>query len=111
MARLRRVGLGVVGAAFALAVPGYVAWTRWDMRRLQSFCAEVRPGTAVKDIRQIAQRHRVDWRWLDRGGSGTSDALGQTWGLMIPAPSTMGDMACSIKHNGSVVISAEVIGP
>ncbi len=111
MARLLRVGLLVAGAVFALAVPGYVAWTMWDMHRLRSFCADVHPGVAVKDLGSIVKRHGVGQRWLALEGSGVFDDRAKTWGLMIPAASQMGDMACSIKHNGAVVISAEVIGP
>ena len=111
MTRLRRVTLGVAGAAFALAVPGYVAWTMWDMHRLRSFCAEIHPGTTVKDIGDISKRHSIDRRWLDREGTGAFDDRSKNWRLMIPAPSQMGDMACSIEHNGAIVISAVVIGP
>jgi len=111
MARHLRVGLSVAGLAIALVVPGYVAWTFWDMHRLRSFCNEVHPGTPVKEISLIATRRGIDRRWLEREGNGIFDDSTKTWGLMIPAPSQMGDMACSIKHNGVVVTAAEVIGP
>ena len=104
----RYINIGF-GIAFALAIPACIAWPQWDMHRLRSFCGDVRPGTPVSELVNVASDHWVDTRWLSR--KGITDKRTNLEQIFVPAESQMGDMVCSIKHDGTKVISAEVWGP
>ena len=103
---LRKLLIAVLGV-IVLTMAGYALYAQWDKQRLSSFCAEARPGTPIGDLGKIAERHRVDTRWIIRGG--TFDEATKTWRIFVPAPSTIGDMVCAIQHDRHSVISAKVL--
>lgn len=84
-------------------------WLWWDMRRVRAFCDEVKPGTLVASLPEIASRHGVDSKWFK--SPGVYDEKAGDWFLPIPAPSTMGDMICAIHHDQTLVKSAATSGP
>jgi hypothetical protein len=81
----------------------------WDMHRLRAFCLDVHPGTVVTSISAMAQTHGLDEGQL-RHHDIYDDHAG-SWQLLVPAPSTMGDMVCAIHHDKNLVLSAAIEGP
>ena len=109
MGTLRR-RLVLFGSVVLLgALLSYPAWTFWDMHRLRQMCGEIRPGAPVASIRRTVTKYGYE-RYLIND-QGVFDERTGSWNIPIPAPSTMGDMACFIRHNGSVVLATEVVGP
>lgn len=84
----------------------YLAYYWWDMRRLQAFCDEVKVGTPVSSLITIADQHGVDKHWLQ--GKGVIDESQNEGTFYVPAASTIGEVACAIRHNRLTVISAQI---
>ena len=109
MATHRRRIVFIASIALLGAILFYPVWTYWDMHRLRRMCAELKPGAPVADIRPTVTKYGLG-RFLIND-DGLFDDRTQSWSIAIPAPSTMGDMACFIRHNRSVVLAAEIVGP
>lgn len=94
--------LGVLGWLFVL----YAVWYWWDMRQLRQFCEEIRPGTPVGQLAQIAGRHGIDTRRLKGDGAAGQD--GRHWTFYIPSTASVGSNVCAISHDKATVISATI---
>jgi len=86
----------------------YSIYFAWDTHRLRSFCDELRPGTPVAQVAQIAARHHIDQKSIVDARKLSDEAKDQR--MIAVAPSTMGEMGCDIKLNGTEVISATLSG-
>ena len=109
MGKLRRRVVFFGSVILLGALVFYPARTYWDMQRLRRMCGEIHSGAPVASIRLTVTKYGLE-RYLIND-QGVYDDRTQSWNIPIPAPSTMGDMACFIHHNGSVVLSTEVVGP
>ncbi|MEJ0084406.1 MAG: hypothetical protein WDO72_01880 [Pseudomonadota bacterium] len=103
-----RPSLVVLGTIFVLPMAVYSIYFVWDTHRLRSFCGELRPGTPVAQVAQIAARHGVDQKSIIDSRKFSADAKDQR--MIAVAPSTMGEMGCDIKLNGAEVVSAILSG-
>ena len=84
----------------------YLAYYWWDMRQLTAFCGDVKAGTPVSQLSQIANRHGIRSSWLK--GDGVFDEEANRWTLYVPAASSVGANVCAIHHNKETVISTEI---
>ena len=107
----------VIGVPFA-GVVGYAVFlfslTGWQVHQVEQLCKEMRPGTPVASIRPaIVKRHLwnslVAYQFDHDGGKGSYTELTKTWDYGVPALMTLGDTECFISHDGSVVVSTQVM--
>ena len=84
----------------------YLVWYWWDMRQLRAFCEDVRAGTPVSQLPQIAGRHGISRRWLK--GNGAFNEKANQWSYYVPSTASAGANVCAIRHNKVTVISAIV---
>lgn len=103
-----RPSLVVLGTIFILPTAAYSIYYAWDTNRLRSFCGELDPGTPVVQVAQIAARHHIDQKSIIDARKFSDEAKDQR--MIAVAPSTMGEMSCDIKLNGSEVVSATLSG-
>ena len=88
-----------------ISVGIYAGWSWWGLRELRSFCADVHPGLPVSALPDLAEKHGFDRHWVQRGVIGNDGAF---W-TFVPA-SPLGRVACAIRHNEAVVLSAREDG-
>lgn len=86
-------------------ITSYVVWLNRDITHLQNFCESISAGTAIEQLPTLAKEHGISVRYVKR--TGIYDEKAGNWFLPVPAPATMGDTACVIRHDKSVVLSVE----
>lgn len=112
MMSLRTVAGRVVGitlrmaTAFIAFMLVYLVWLWWDMGQLRTFCENVRAGTPVSQLPQIADRHGVNRKWLK--GDGAFNERTNQWSYYVPSTASVGANVCAIRHNKVTVISTIV---
>lgn len=84
----------------------YLAWYWWDMRQLRAFCEEVRVGTPVSQLPQIADRYGINRKWLK--SNGVFNEKTNQWSFYVPSTASVGANVCAIRHNKETVISTIV---
>jgi len=94
--------IGFLLAAFLI----YLAYYWWDMRQLKSFCDDVKAGTPVSELRQIAEQHGINLRWINGDGILNQDKT--EWSYYVPSTASAGANVCAIHHNKSTVISSVI---
>ena len=97
-----------------LFIAGYLLALRWDIKRVDQFCAEMRPGLDVRKVAEIANRHSVGFKYVRDPGSVDTQKLGikltdkeNTWFFAVAAPMTVGEHACDVYHDNKVILSAK----
>lgn len=102
-----RTALFALLKLFALLVAllfAYIGWIFWDVHQLRLFCDALPAATPVLHLPEIAQRHGINPRWVQRDGVYVEgDGV---WFIAVPAASTMGDTVCAIRHDKVQVLSA-----
>ncbi len=91
----------------------YFAYSEWDMRRVKRICSEIQPGASLTDVRRIVADAGLEKFLAAPNGAadvGVRNNDSDTWDIMIPAPTTLGDLTCFITHDGKTVIRTEVPG-
>ena len=111
MGKLRRrvvlIGsLGLLGGLLFLPARIY-----WEMYRLRQMCSALRPGTPVTERFSTIKTYGFDHPLVEYQGQGSFDARSGTWDIGVPAPSTLGDMECDIRHDGHTVVASRILGP
>jgi hypothetical protein len=104
----------VAVALLGLLVVAYIGYCFWDIHRIEGMCSEIRAGTTLTEARAIVTRAGLGKYFLTlRGASapGIFEERSGTWVIVIPAPTTVGDIACVISHDGRIVKAAKVYGP
>ena len=97
-------------AVLLLIVVGYPTALWWDIKKVENFCADMKPGLSVAQIPALAARHHVDLRGFREGHLGVKvDRRKDTWFIAVAAPMTIGEHACGVYHNQKVVISARKV--
>lgn len=94
--------MAILAAIFIL----FLGYNWWDMRRLQLFCDEVKVGTPMSEVMKIAVDYGVETHWFNEAG--ILDEITNERISYFPATSTMGDVACEIRHDTVTVLSAQV---
>jgi len=93
------IPVGVLGVVVYV-----VARTQAEIRRLEHMCGDLRQGTPITSIRKVAAKYGFE-RYLDPD---VFDDRNRTWVIVVGTPSTIGDVACIIRHNQVVVLSTKV---
>jgi len=111
MGKLRRwvvlIGsLGLLGGILFFPARIY-----WEMHRLRQMCSRLPPGTPVSEIFSTIKTYGFDNPLVEYQGQGSFDARTKTWDIGVPAPSTLGDMECDIRHDGRAVVASTILGP
>ena len=88
-----------------LAVYPVALW--WDIRKVEVFCEEMKPGVSVKVILELAKKYNVYPPSIREGklGGRVKDQK-NTCFFAVSAPMTIGEHACGVYHNQKVVLSA-----
>lgn len=108
MTTLKKLGNWLLHASIFLilclaALAGiYSGWVWWDLKQLRGFCGEVKNGAGIDILPALADNHGIDRRWIDRRVT-----LKHGSAIIVPAASTMGDVRCTIHHDGKAVLSVE----
>jgi hypothetical protein len=96
------VFIGLIGAYF-IALNS-------EIRRVNEFCEEMKPGLDVHRIASIATKYDVgflavrDPKSVDLRNLGVKDSKNDNiWFFGVAAPMTMGDHACGVYHDYHVV--------
>ena len=89
---------------FAIWFGSYLAFLAWEIHKVSSFCADVRPGMPISSLTNLAEKHGIDQRWI----RGFFDEKKGDWFIYVPISATMGERACSIRHDGKVIQSARM---
>lgn len=84
----------------------YLVYYWWDMGRLRAFCDDIKIGTAVTKLPQIADNHGINPRWVK--GDGMFSKVTSEWSFYVPSAASVGANVCAIHHNKSTVISAVI---
>jgi hypothetical protein len=100
---------------FLLLFVGYPVALWWNIKKVDNFCIEMKPGLEVIKIADIANRYNVGFKNIRDPQSVALGKLGiktgdQEWVFYVPASMTMGEHACGVYHNNKVVLSAKVSG-
>jgi hypothetical protein len=104
----------VAVALLALPVVAYIGYCFWDIYRLERMCSEIPAGATLAEARGIVTRAGLGKYFLTLAGAsapGIFEERSGSWVIVIPAPTTVGDIACVISHDGRTVKSAKVYGP
>lgn len=84
----------------------YTVWYAWEMHNLEVFCSDVKSGTALTALPEMAEKHGISPRWLTHQGAfNKNDGL---WSLYVPSSASVGANVCAIRHNKSEVVSATI---
>ncbi len=79
----------------------------WDIRKVEKFCVEMKPGLSVKVIPELAKKYNVYARSIREGTLGIKlKDKTNTWFFAVSAPMTIGEHACGVYHNQKVILSA-----
>lgn len=83
----------------------YIAWHWYDVSSLQSFCGAVQMGGAKSELNALANESGIDTRYTNRDGvlAESGEEV-----LLVPAPSSIGEIVCLIKIKDGVVVSANM---
>lgn len=90
---------------FMLTIAFYGVWLRWDTKNLKAFCSAIKPGDPLASLPELAKSYHLNSRWITKGAAFNKNS--NTWFNYLPAESTMGEVACSIEHDKTVVISSK----
>lgn len=91
-------------AIFIALIAGSLFYMRWEIQHLDAFCNDLKPGTPVSQIPQLAEKHGILGSLPRRA---LEDKERNEWILLVPAVTTMGDVMCVVHHNNVVVVSAK----
>jgi hypothetical protein len=80
----------------------------WDAYSVTALCKDVQPGTPVETLRALAEKHGVKTAWVKPPGIYSEGE--KAWLFFVPVTATFGDVSCMIRHDKSVVLSAQMIG-
>ena len=107
--RSSRFAVGAFKVAAAAISPFviYIAWMRWDIHQVASFCADVKPGATLASLAQIADEQGIHRHWVN---AGIFDEVQKDWVFYVPVASTFGEIACAVHHDKSVVVSTRMDG-
>ena len=99
-------------AIFLIVFFATYGFVKWDVHRLYRMCAEIRPGETLADARRIASSAGLgEYFRSAEAGERIFDPLNGNWELIVPAPTSRGEMVCVIAHDGKMVTKAEIRGP
>ena len=101
----------VIGLAILVGLVGvYFIALNSEIRRVNEFCAEMKPGLDVHRIAGIATKYDVgypavrDPKSVDLRSLGVKDSKeDNAWFFAVAAPMTIGDHACGVYHDYHVV--------
>ena len=111
MAR-RRSSLQIAGGIAILGAIVYgVIRIPLEVRHLKQMCNTIPSGSSVADLHRIISAYGFSSFHGDGQGDSNFDARDGLWTIYVPAPSTLGEFACKIQHNGNVVTAAVLDGP
>lgn len=83
----------------------YLGWVWYDVRKLNKFCDSISLDMKVGELEGVAEEYGIESRYLKMRGLKTNS--GHPY-FIIPAASTVGETVCIIRHDGKVVISADI---
>ncbi len=102
-------GIAVLGAVIAV----YSFFLFRDINKIEDFCDEMQPGLSVNEIHKIADRYDVGHKSVRDPNAAANGSLGikiedreNTWFFAVAAPMTIGEHACGVYHDYTVVLSA-----
>jgi len=88
-----------------------------DIKKVDNFCSEMKPGLDVNQIHLIADKYGVGFSHVRDPNSVKNQKLGikltdkeNTWFFAVGAPMTIGEHACGVYHDNHVVLSAKARG-
>lgn len=84
----------------------YLVYYWWDMRQLRLFCDDVKAGTPIIRLSQIAEHHGINSKWIK--GDGAYNEKENYWSFYVPSAASVGSNVCAIKHNKVTVISSVI---
>lgn len=97
-------------AALILPIGAYGLWVNWQMRELSALCAAIQPGEPLEALASRIERAGFGAPALGEGGVPDPAQPGVRV-LLVPAPATMGEVACVIQTQGARVLTAQMDGP
>ena len=104
--------LKAIGLLFIVIVI-YMYLLYRDIKKVDDFCNEMKPGLDVNEIANIARKYSVASDKARDPDSVRNGTLGfkledreNTWFFAVGAPMTVGEHACGVYHNGHVVLSS-----
>lgn len=83
----------------------YLGWSWWEMSRLNAFCEAVHVGAQFSSLPSLAEKYGFDRRWVQHG---IRDGESDSWVVYVPASSSMGEVACTIRYNQVGIISSKI---
>ncbi len=105
--------LKTIGLLFILILI-YSLFLYRDIKKVDDFCSEMKPGLAVNEIANIARKHDVVFDYARKPDSVKNGTLGfkmkdreNTWFFAVGAPMTVGEHGCGVYHNNQVVLSSK----
>ena len=107
-------------AAPFLLIGVYVGFSYWDDSRIRHLCAAIPTGTPVEKMRAIITDYRfgeslakdnVSFDEIKRTSRVLIPGPWQSYVIPIPTSSRMGEMGCTIEHDGSKVVSSHLFEP
>ncbi|HEX5056545.1 MAG TPA: hypothetical protein VFX02_08615 [Gammaproteobacteria bacterium] len=114
--KLRKIASALAAAGVVLIIV-YLVLLELDIKRVDDFCNEMKPGLEVSRIPMIAQKYNVGFEAIRDPDSIKNRTLGiqddtktDTWFFAVGAPMTVGEHACMVYHNYQVVLSAAASG-
>jgi predicted negative regulator of RcsB-dependent stress response len=87
-----------------LPVSALIAWQMWRDHRVRSFCQAVHAGLPIADLLGLEKRYGIDGSYL----MGDFNQQPHYRELVFRSHLFDPDFECSIRHNGEVIISAEI---
>ncbi len=93
----------------------YVFLMARDVKRIDDFCAELKPGLDVNQIHVIAEKYDINSKRVRDPNAVREKRLGSNyedeniWYFAVGASMTMGEHACMVHHDNKVVISAKAV--
>lgn len=101
-----RNALKVLAAIFTL-IAVFIAWTKWDINKVSTFCKAAKPGLSLQAAREIGEGLGISRNWA---GKGIVDERTNTWVYYVFVPTTFGEVACEVHHDGTTVVSSHMSG-
>jgi hypothetical protein len=83
-------------------------WIERDVAKTRSFCTEATQGTSLAKLAELAKEYGIDGFNTNRS---LYNKMNNSWLLIVPSNSTMGEYACFISHDGVAVIQSTMDEP